>query len=83
MVKCKVGGSQAGIGGKLLHVGFSLNGEMLELSVHQKPKKLFYTAKKTEQRQRSCYELSPRWPWLFGCIACKCREVYRVASAFG
>jgi len=52
MVKCKVGGSQAGIGGKLLYVGFSLNGEMLELSVYQKPKKLFYTVKKTGNKGR-------------------------------
>lgn len=47
MVKCKAGGSQAGIGGKLLHGVFSLSGEMLELSVYQKPKRLFYTVKKT------------------------------------
>ena len=42
----------AGIGGKLLYVGFSLNGEMLELSVYQKPKKLFYTVKKTGNKGR-------------------------------
>lgn len=48
MVKCKVGGSQAGIGGKLLHVGFSLNGEMLGAFCTSKPKNYF-----TLQRKRN------------------------------
>lgn len=38
--------AKQGLVGSCYMWSFSLNGEMLELSVHQKPKKLFYTAKK-------------------------------------
>ena len=79
MVKCKVGGSQAGISGKLFHVGFSLNGEMLELSVHQKPKKLFYTVKKTGNKGRESavnfHHIGHGFCWP-RCIGCKCTEKY-------
>lgn len=52
MVKCKAGGSQAAIDGKLLHGGFSLSGEMLEFSVYQKNQKIILHCEENRNKGR-------------------------------